>query len=103
MDSYASAAERQGSFTTQASSRADSFHDAADASRVGSFVSASGTSFPSRFNSATSGGQPTGSLANTPQQETRGLQQAQGRQFQALDVDVGSLTANPPSQQQGWR
>lgn len=42
-------------------------------------------------------------MANAPQPETRGLQQAQGRQFQALDVDDGSLTANPPSQQQGWR
>lgn len=103
MDSYASAAERQSSFTTQASSRADSFHDATQGSRIGSFVSASGSNFPSRFDSATSGGRPTDTMANAPQPETRGLQQAQGRQFQALDVDDGSLTANPPSQQQGWR
>jgi len=41
MDSFASAAERQGSFTTQASSRADSFHDAH--SRRDSFASASGS------------------------------------------------------------
>jgi len=44
MDSFASAAERQGSFTTQASSRADSFHDAH--SRRDSFASASGSGFP---------------------------------------------------------
>ncbi len=44
MDSFASAAERQGSFTTQASSRADSFHDAH--SRRDSFASASSSGFP---------------------------------------------------------
>ena len=95
-DSYASAAERQSSFATQASSRVDSFHDAG--SRIGSFVSASGHSFPERFNSATSGGRadPTDTVIAIPQQE-------QPAQLQALNVDTGSLSSVPPSQQQGWR
>lgn len=53
MDSFASAAERQGSFTTQASSRADSFHDAH--SWRDSFASTSSSGFPasgSRLDSA---------------------------------------------------
>lgn len=53
MDSFASAAERQGSFTTQVSSRADSFHDAH--SRRDSFASTSSSGFPasgSRLDSA---------------------------------------------------
>lgn len=59
MDSYASAAERQSSFTNQTSSQPDSFRGPLTVSRPDSFVSASAASFPaSRLNSVTAGSRP---------------------------------------------
>lgn len=95
MDSFASAAERQASFTAQTSSPPDSFHD--PLSRPESFVSASGSSFPARGVSATSG-----SVTHVPDTviEMGGPLQAQ---TQTVGIDNGSLSDVPPSQQQGWR
>ena len=88
MDSYASAAERQASFTAQTSSPPDSFLD--PLSRPGSFVSASGSSFPARGASATPGTFPDSTLEI-------------GSPPQTLDVDHSVLSDSPPSQQRGWQ
>lgn len=95
MDSYASAAERQASFTAQTSSPPESFRD--PLSRPESFVSASGSSFPARVISATSG-----SRFDVPN-SVIGMGGPQQDQFQTLDVHSTSLSDVPPSQQQSWR
>lgn len=98
MNSYASAAERQGSFTSQTSSRPDSFRDPLTGSRPESFVSASASSFPaSRLNSVVTGSRPDvpHTVIAMPN-----LDQAQ---LQASDAGNDVMSATPPSQQQGWR
>lgn len=99
MGSYASAAERQSSFTSQTSSQPGSFYDPlAAASRPASFVSASASSFPaSRLNSVTGGSRPD--AAHTVIE----MPSSDEAQLQAPDVGNGVLSAIPPSQRHGWR
>ena len=97
-DSYASAAERQSSLTSQTLSQPTSFHEPLTGSRPESFVSASASSFPaSRPKSMTAG-----SRFDAPHTviEMPNLDQAQ---LQASNAGNGVLSAIPPSQQQGWR
>lgn len=96
MGPYASAAERQSSFTSQTSGQHNSFQDPLTGSRPESFVSASASSFPaSRLNSVTAGSRP-----DAPHSVMPNLDQAQ---LQASDAGNGVLSATPPSKQQGWR
>ena len=98
MGSYASAAERQSSFTSQTSSQPNSFCDPLTGSRPESFVSASASSFPaSRLNSVTAGSRP-----DAPHTAIEMPNSGQA-QLQTSDAGNGVLSATPPSQQQGWR
>lgn len=105
MESFASAAERQGSFTTQSSSRADSFHDALTGSRPESFVSASGSSLAARPNSTVSGSQvySTGDIPPPFHIGSVKQQRAALPPAQVQHVDSGAMSDVPPSKRPGWQ
>lgn len=105
MESFASAAERQGSFTTQSSSRADSFHDALTGSRPESFVSASGSSLTATPNSTVSGSQvySTGDIPPPFQIGSVKQQRAALPPAQVQHVESGAMSDVPPSKRPGWQ